>query len=138
MACVLAGGWFRSLGLHDFICIPSGELSEDVLGSADGCLAWGLARVDNPRFKPSYRLVTGTPADPNLKQSLKFRMRWNLLGFAARDFYEIGESQCVLPYGFIVLPLTLLSAYLIFWKSRKPKSGPTHVQDTTPVGDKPR
>jgi hypothetical protein len=121
MACAFAGGWFRSVGFQDFLSFPSGEFSEDYLSSSNGFLGWGLSRVDSPFYKPSFRLTIGLPTNLNRINELKFRTRWNCFGCTANDFYEIGESECVVPYGFVVVPLTLLSAWLLLSKPRTPQ-----------------
>jgi len=89
-ACVLMGWWIRSLTSHDFIVIW--ELS---ITSECGEVLFGIRDV---RFSKS----------PS----------WDTVPYEGAHYgLQSGQQFGVVPYWLIVLPLTLLSAYLLLSKA---------------------
>ena len=123
MACVLATGWMRSYTVQDFVYIPTAGAVISFGGSF--C---GLRPLDEP--SPSRARWSSESVTP----STYFHPPWTTcyhkwqLQFGG---FGIGEGLwglryssvyfVLIPYWLLVLPLTLLSAWLILGKSRKVK-----------------
>ena len=143
MALPLMGMWIRSDSVGDFIIWPAANSREEMLISAESKLTWQTAYDSEevagyPRWVANVldKSVTVIEAD---KQYTVYRFRF--LGIEAGDVnFPHGPggifSFCCIPYGFIVIPLTLLSAWLILSKPRnKQKSS---VQLTNSNGNSKR
>jgi len=130
MACLLSSGWIRSDGYGEFVESPrldeffipfersicAGWYRRQIYLYSEFSLPHG-ARLISYEIMPEYRsgLFDGvlTPAS---QQQIKF------LGveLIAGRYHLAGNVFALkIPFGFVVLPLTLLSAYLILWKPRK-------------------
>ena len=93
MACVFAGAWVRSILVHDVIRIGPGNVECIIVSHAGIFSIW--VGPDSPKPTSSWKIfgpiVTAPATHPGIP----------------------------LPYSIIVIPLTLLSAYLLFSKQRK-------------------
>jgi hypothetical protein len=107
MACGLTSAWMRSQFFRDVFCWSIGHEAEVII-SDDGILSW-------------WRLSLQHPLPQRWNPGFVNRGRDGSYYFRARDWYvELGESDSLsVPYWHSVIPLTLLSAYLILWKPRK-------------------
>ena len=135
MACVLTVGWMRSSLVEDVLVIPQRESHLTIvsvqgqLGSlimAEGYFEKGLKWIsaDVAKFggEDVFDAVLGIDTA---------RPQWTWLGFrvgAGRTFGFVGGVEdrfefWIVPYWSLVLPLTLLSAWLILGKIRKAKPG---------------
>ena len=121
LACVFAAGWVRSLLLTDSAGWHLG--AELVTFSHDGHLSayvrtkHSVFRWAWPRFyTDGYRRFT----DPGDKQN----WQWTFAGvrFGSKNADEPYFHIVAVPYSYIVLPLTLLSASLLL---SKPRNKPT-------------
>lgn len=137
MACVLMGLWMRGYRVSDALSFGIDSAGNDVWlnSSRDGIRweryfgaggAWGWQQFPVPR--------TGTVFpfdDPKWLAICTIDWRWRACGF---DFGEWHSKQkdtfrsyyWLIPYWSLVLPLTLLSAYLILWNPRK-RTEPEHA-----------
>lgn len=94
MACVMAGLWVRSYLADDHIWVGTPYRRLAVL-SQEGNFSW----ESNPPSSSSFHFDYGVT-------SINTMFRFESLAYAT-------------PYWAIIVPLTLVSAYLILWKPRK-------------------
>lgn len=129
MACLLLGGWMRSLVVCDVFGLPVGKHVEQNLASEDSVLLWS----QNYFFAPPYPTWSTIPLqkhrpDTNYEfYNVKWTWRIGGFGFGARRIEITGRPVryqsapvVTVPYWFLVLPLTLLSAWLLLLKRRQP------------------
>lgn len=130
MSLLLTGGWIRSLGLCEEIYSSYGVRSLAFLASGDGYVACGHARANNADGFPQ-KSDWPTLSPEGLYNALKaYRWTGPCVGFGLGTL-EIDEhtaaeleSSLILaaPYWSIVVPLTLLSGYLLLSSPRSQKS----------------
>ncbi len=125
LACVFTAGWVRSLkDTKDILCVPIGQHTFEYFHSLNGAI-WcfhlhNTVETDVTFFKEHYRgwnrrpVMSGARVDRVAKYG-PFLFR-NESTYAARGF------SLRIPYWSIVIPLTLLSAWLLLSKPRKPMS----------------
>ena len=126
MACVFMAGWVRSRTANDYVLIPTNSAGYFVGADSHG-LCWIQSQnldfpdfwyvVQGPGVSFEFNAAYQRPLDHNAaatcSQWLGFQIiqiNSNILGPRSR------ELKWVLPYWSIVLPLTLLSAYLLLSK----------------------
>ena len=120
LACLLMAGWMRSFITFDALYAPIGQLI-----SANGGI-YGELSVETPLDFSFFSYGSQGPNvkgradyynDPNMVR--KF-WHWRFFGFAY-GFQHADREQailCIIPYWSIVIPLTLVSAYLLLSKPR--------------------
>ena len=119
MACAFLCGWVRSLYATDTVIRSVNHTTEGVF-STEGSFGW--FKQDHPEiinrsaFWEASVGEFGTISDPT------FVWSWN--GFSSIES-QSGRASSI-PYWSIVIPLTLLSAYLIVWKPRQ-RTEPDHA-----------
>jgi len=102
-ACVFASGWVRSFWLCDVLSFGQHEFCH-VLGR----LSWARLKSKNPDEPVWWSSFEISPAFGSHDRSWRFDSRvW------------------IAPDWSIVIPLTLLSAYLILWPSKRKTAQPT-------------
>jgi hypothetical protein len=133
-ALALMGAWLKSLRIHDEWKPWKSDAVVYITASENGRLVFG--RIYKPRM-----LVTGpfTESETNILiinkermiSGVVFKKDWEvnryLFSLERRSHFwwnpftpaTIELELLVIPYSSIVLPLTLLSAYLILWMPRK-------------------
>lgn len=126
MACVLCSGWLRSnlrdrskFINKDFVRLVSNQRAVETLISRDGVITW--MRLDYP--------VAGESGETELmpliwlgKPRPEITFRSEFMGFCREQFRTPDNTRIrrvMVPYWSLVLPLALLSAYLILWKPRR-------------------
>jgi hypothetical protein len=118
MALAMTGAWFRSLILCDAILIRSGTSWVDAIVSDAGHLMWADVCDDSPDPVIQWRQFPATMFRD--QESIEWHKLW--LSFAIGEFRSsktvVGRIWSA-PYCALVVPLTLLSAYLLLWKPRK-------------------
>ena len=155
LALVFMSGWVRSLNTGDHLSFPpevrkttsTSIIHLDELYSASGLMMWGRSFEEstdeiNPnelRSRLAYPFwVTVSPTTNLDDPQLKWRWRW--CGFGICEYNDqrvvgVWESILVVPYWMITIPLTLISAFLILPRSRKPtertKEGPNEALPQT-------
>jgi hypothetical protein len=144
MACVFMGGLVRSLSIGDRVTFFTGALTGESIRSENCYLAfasWKASRSSGPR--PSfvewdrYRLAKGNPR-PDDDPGIEYRFRCLVFGFGkSSGGMSLTQANrfCFLSYWAAILPLTLLSAYLLLTKPRsstKDKSSESLSSDFYP------
>jgi len=122
MACVLMVGWVRSLSGLDSFLWPSGTGRVFGLMSTDqyfGCgvrdSVWKQEPLGFPRWHTGEFRSVNQWIDEIPDKSWQFRQ----VNFAVIHSKGENTTICFTPYWSIVIPLTLLSAYLLLPKPRK-------------------
>ena len=133
LACVLMGGWIRSLTSFEGVAIPRGSGMVSVFGSLLGNLVWG--RFDDASMNRIY--WESSPLPKSAVQPLAFdqayQVKWQFCGFghAIRSVSTTIEAKYwFISYWSIVVPLTLLSAFLLL--SNPPKATPKKTVEPIP------
>lgn len=131
MACVFAAGWVRSHAVSDRISIQIDDLGYCFFASSQGYVSWRRT-YGGPHDFPVKRIAWQTFADhKGVWQpagdlgDAKVAWRWQAFGF---DFGKCGFHSVAsyftynfafVPYWSIVIPLTVLSGYLLLSKPRQ-------------------
>ena len=128
MACVLMAGWVRSKYVMEALICSIGQIPTHSISSRDGSLIWTLD--DNPNFG-KYPFYASTAVTGQRWDSPFVKWRWRRLGFAygetTEQVFRQGNtilsiwngSILVIPYWSLVVPLTALTAWLLFSKSKR-------------------
>ncbi len=107
------GCWIRSLSVTDFCQLPVGRLCNADFVSHNGRFSCGWALPTGPtRF--NWRNFDNRGPIAIRSRSLYF----DFTDGTAPNSSGI-QSQLIIPYWSIAIPLTLLSGYLILWQPRK-------------------
>jgi len=131
---ILIGGWMRSLISTDIMQFSSGNHAFDDVTSVDQVLVWGRNRTVEPQSvvtRPEWRSFEGASFDVFLDR-LDRECSWRWCGFGVGELKKDSSKPLSLsfwsvPYWSIVLPLTLLSAYLLVSKPRPNTTVKTQV-----------
>ena len=138
-ACVLMGGWTRSLAYYNSLIIRGYGVTVFFLDSNSGCLSftrqreWPLSGMTlRPRLPTWFEHNTGAIEGRGLTFSSNAVLIFNYLGMRrtckGRSLQSHWQQEIIaVHYWSIVIPLTLLSAYLLLSKPRANVSAPTHV-----------
>lgn len=142
MACALMGLWVRSLTGINVVWFPFGTQTCVRFGSGEGRISWGKfsePKLENlpttigwGRFSEIYNFHLPTPMGWNLFRGMPVdhpgwvHWSWWHCGFGMykaenNPSCPFMVTELLVPHWSLVLPLTLLSAYLILWKPRKRK-----------------
>jgi len=106
MACVFMAIWLRTFAATDTIIVGQVGIS-----SVDGVLAVVTNdEIPTPRWES---------ADAIRLDSDRVRFHWQLRLFGFRRGVDGDDQAWTIPYWSIVIPLTLLSAYLLLTKPRQ-------------------
>jgi hypothetical protein len=100
MACALLGGWIRSSVVWDYV-----ELGNFKVGSDGGAI---------------YRVNTGSSSSWGWNARRREALEW----YHPLNKCRCNKIFCIAPYWSVVIPLTLIAAYLILWKPRKREAKP--------------
>lgn len=126
MACVFAAGWVRSFSVQDYFTFASKTRSAETILSNCGVIGW----VHHPHNILQRSRSFGSQAAYDLDKTIRVDLltwdcrnlpRWRFIGFGGweRPFSPSTRmTLTIVPYWSIVLPLTLLSAYLLLSKPR--------------------
>jgi hypothetical protein len=131
MACVFASGWVRSFSTFDRLQWRSDEKGICLVTSNRGLLLWEGVEESIP-FQltlPSFYLTGDATTYNFLDNGQHVTWHWGSCGFEFGEttFRITGWSKAfrIIPYWSIVVPLTLLSAYLLLSKPRPAKKPET-------------
>ena len=140
LACVLMGGWLRSLRTVNNVSFTIGDHSLIQLISRDAALAvrrtksklavkeLSVDRVLLMEFQAPQGNSTGHLAinvDPPTRAAEGAPFRWIIrrygfeIGSCADKLFPLQICVVRVPYWSVVIPLTLLSAFLLLFKSRQ-------------------
>jgi len=152
MACVFTAAWVRSLTLQD--CYSFGSGKGDIMFvvcSREGAFGEIITFYRLPvtwkngegmGWEPGWDVVPQKEFDIAHGKNTEWRWKW-----AGFDFFQVSQMDedtikftnpivirgCLVPYWTIVIPLTLVSTYLLLVKPRpKPKKAvePTNIEGT--------
>jgi hypothetical protein len=136
-ACVFMVGWIRSFGVDDYLNAWAGRQSVGLkhyynlwsLVSADGTLFLGRIWYQSPDAaeiddgERDYRYPQWSVSYDSEFPNGDLRFIWHLCGFGVYERCpndpNNGGLRLLIPYWSIVIPLTLLSAYLLLSKPRQ-------------------
>ena len=124
IACVLAAGWVKSAAFNDLIIFPIGQDLRFGVVSNRGRIA--LVRHDWHENAPTLRTYWFSASfaeHPDAvfildHEELQWLLRLGAFGIRQRLTSSFTVSLIQLPYWSIVIPLTLLSAWLLLSKPR--------------------
>jgi hypothetical protein len=127
MACMFSGGWVRSLYIMDtfaFSHLPN----ELLLVSGDGVVGWQtISATSIGSLFDGFRWHSQMPRSIedifNRAESLN---KWHWNGFGVMQLDNSTRLGCI-PYWSLVIPLTLLSAWLLLSKPRTAKTKPVSL-----------
>lgn len=132
LALAAMGGWFRSQSRFEYVFINVGKVSIGVTSMHEGLdFARTIALDQNIRTNfIDYKSVElhVLPDDPFNRTpwsaDFKFDWRWDWAGFHVGEgqYPERRDQDCMIPYWSIVIPLTLLAAWLLLSKPRRSKA----------------
>lgn len=123
IACAVFLMWMRSYSFEDRVNCASGMSVHDFL-SRCGTIQW---HKSTPAWIASgWSTQALSPSDNQIydrdPEFFKTNLSWEWLGFISCEtrfqFSDLKDRVWIAPYWMAVLPLTLLSAYLILWKPR--------------------
>ena len=137
MVTFLWGCWVRSLKTADVIGIPGmyspRTKSFFLIASTSRGLEWRHVWSNKGKGhffgRPSGSWISTSIEEEAATRPYQFQVTWNKSysgirlegGTWGKPHLHVGNmSICVIPYWFIVFPLTLLSAYLILWPGKQP------------------
>lgn len=130
-ACAFMAGWMRSQTISEGICFRGSPSRVHVLSSRGAFLRWNCRGGDSPeRFYVNSKFDYDSIA-ALVNDDLKIDYRWRMWGFQSVSGLTpsgVPTAIWIIPYASIVIPLTLLSAWLLLSKPRATKL-PT---DSTP------
>ena len=138
MACVFAGAWVRSVGIHDLVGVNFSSQSSVFVESSEQTIGFGMERANSKRIWDSFPAWKTEPSSGikplDDKEHVRWNMQWHDFGIGGN--YQYYPDNFLLevhaPYWSIVIPLTLLSAWLLILKPRP--STPKKI--TKPIAEK--
>jgi hypothetical protein len=123
MACVLTGAWIRSLCTTNIVEFAKGTATTDIFYSFDGSLVWRKVHQEWPNVKASFREWDAQPrSDYDFFDDDRIQWLCRCCGTGIGEEVDGPKDwsiYVIVHYSVVVIPLTLLSAYLILSKPRK-------------------
>jgi len=128
-AMVFVGGWVRSLTIDEGVSFRTGQFTDLYLGSCpDGFIGSTGKYSDSslPSLNAGWfsKYASDDTDDTDIQEPAD--SQWHGWGFQFRSSGNGNFIYVVIPYWSIVLPLTLLSAYLLLGKPRKKAQCQSH------------
>jgi len=125
MACVMAAGWVRSFSILEHAYSPLGQQSMVYFSSGDGFICCGRAHARTLDYFPR---KLGWYIVPDVRLEA-FLLDWRWIARYAGFGIAVVETSAqvdqnlfvIFPYWSMVIPLTLLSAWLLLSKPRVAK-----------------
>ena len=143
MATVFACGWLRSFYVTDMIIFPTATALTSWISDQQG-LAWLVeVQTDEEHKALMYDIDVPFIVSPIFFQTSPdgWNMKWSFCGFVYfnGDRPELTDTGQFIPHWSIVIPLTLLSVYLLLSKPRSPtpkkRDEPTSEKVARIMGD---
>ena len=132
MACVFLGLWVRSLAIYDCAICYCGLHTRHTVFSASHFIGYQYIYERLPERHPIFVRTnwgSNTPADgaSHLFADTRITWHWRWYGFSDCEYLENRLNGCrcriwIAPYWSIVIPLTMLTAFLLLSKPRKSTS----------------
>jgi hypothetical protein len=111
-------GWVRSLITMDELTVP-GIRATHYLNSTDGTLGWWM-RINDPNLGPSFQTRRSNSSEwASVLEQIDIHWTFKWCGFGCGESHRNQLQIWMMPYWSIVMPVTALSAYLLFVNSRK-------------------
>lgn len=141
LACVFAAGWVRSRSQYDLVMLPWQD-DTYCIESAWGAMDFGRLTVHDNRTRATWKSdpISATTwrwrdqhGNPMLVdhlsevEEIEWRWDWGGFHFGAGNTGQSRGVDFIFPYWSFAVPLTLVSAILLFSKSRQPQppTGPS-------------
>ena len=122
MALVFMGGWVRSLIVFDAVRFNIGNHTGAGFMSMNQSIVLASANLETWE-PPEWQTGSSSSADSVLDGGrITWRFRWYGFGVGTLAQGDMGMMISTIPYWSIVIPLTLLSAYLLLSKPRPAKT----------------
>ncbi len=124
LACVFMVGWVRSSSIHEEAWVPTGRFRGVGLISLDRHLGFAMSDDSEGRTfvvtRPCWTAFDFAPIDSLVVVESGTVWQWRIGGFAAvlREQSRLVVRIFIAPYWSIVIPLTLLSAWLLLSNPR--------------------
>lgn len=128
LACVFAAGWVRSLDKMDDVDLPDWGITSNFLRVCDG-------EISLNNILPSEHERAGGVTDAEYESRNHTSSRW--CGFAFEQAYPKNGSRIrayTIPFWALVIPLTLLSAWLLLNRSKQLKPTTGTPESSTNLG----
>ena len=125
MASFFMGAWVRSLTYTEIFDFAKGDYTTDILYSFDCAFVWRKVFQESPDLRTTFQEWESVPTTRHRYQFLTddriiWIWRWAGAGLGIHVVKPNDLSYFViLPYWFIALPLTSISAYLLISKPGK-------------------
>lgn len=119
MTCIATSGWIRSWRIRDIVWVPIRTSTHGTIDSNDGSVALGIRqRVDSGErvLRPQWSSIDATALD-ELLSMYNNTWTWRCGGFGFVDT-PWGYGFWVIPYWLIAIPLSAISACLLFGRPR--------------------
>lgn len=124
VACMLTAGWVRSVGISELVGVNFSSQSSVFVESSEQTIGFGMERANSkPMWDiwPSWQNApsSGVKALDDI-QHVKWNVQWHNFGIGGNHEYYPDNLllEVHAPYWSIVIPLTLLSAWLLLNKPR--------------------
>ena len=125
MALLFVLGWTRSPSVVDAIQFGSGRLTMEHCVSVNGSLVWGRLRKEDPKsiiVFPVWEASENSTLDGFLAKA-NLRCSWRRYGFGSGELNVDSSDRFqhtiwIIPYWSIVIPLALISVWLLLGKPR--------------------
>lgn len=127
MACVFAAGWVRSFVVSDQFCRCTHGISHIHVYSVNGQI-WGSRLLEEDGQLNCQWHYSGKSGNVIICNPDDFTWRWKIGEFEFGEYPNIGIGRTtygIVPYWSIVIPLTLVSAWLLL-VNPKQKLSPSH------------
>ncbi|MDB5345633.1 MAG: hypothetical protein JWP89_4010 [Schlesneria sp.] len=124
MALACMGAWIRSLATTDIFEFAKETATTDIIYSFDCSIVWIKVHQEWPDVKTSFQEWDTVPrTDYDFFEDDRITWFFRCCGIGVGK--EVAGTNdwpiyFIVHYSTITLPLTVLSAYLILWKPRKP------------------
>jgi hypothetical protein len=121
MACVSTGGLIRSRSVRDTLNFWAGTRTPVLLISTSRFILWGKVYLDPGTGATFAYWNTDVIADPNVVSEISDEDASQLRWFEIVTFKSATHSHpfWVISYWLVIIPLTLLSAFLLVVRTRK-------------------
>ncbi len=144
MACVFMGGWVRSQFTFDDLEVPFGNAACGVTSMGGGLDFYRLTTLDQTSAWSSTTYSSGTEVTVDAdgtpmettpwsaQHQIEWRRDWAGFHFGVSREGNRRDEDCMIPYWSIVIPLTLISYWLLLPKPRRSSQqdpGPTLDQN---------
>ena len=129
MACAFSAECLRSFRQSNIVCLRTGIHWQDVFGSLDGQLIVGYTYSPFGDLNQGNKFVTLFPPEMSAEWLEELDRVWSCCGFSNYEspvpklvfpsFEPTAARVWIIPYWSIVIPLSLISTWLLLSKARE-------------------